>query len=110
MKPEVKKILIYAFLALMLFLSMTVYCFANRGPILDPSTYLKETGQAAIIAWNGKEEIIILSTTLESEKKIKFIEVIPLPSEPEEIKAGELKAFEVILDLFRDKILDLSKA
>ena len=41
-----------------------------------------EPAQNAVIAWNGKEEILVLTTDLKASKPTKVLEVLPLPSEP----------------------------
>lgn len=41
-----------------------------------------EPAQNAVIAWNGKEEILVLATDLKASKPTKVLEVLPLPSEP----------------------------
>jgi len=35
-----------------------------------------------MIAWNGKEEILLLTTDLKASEPTRVLEVIPLPSEP----------------------------
>jgi hypothetical protein len=41
-----------------------------------------EPNQDAIIAWNGKEQLLYLQTTLGSSEETKVLEVMPLPSKP----------------------------
>lgn len=56
---------------------------ADRGSIpFELNTMIFEPTQDTLIAWNGEEEILILSTELYSSKKTKVLEVLPLPSEP----------------------------
>ena len=56
---------------------------ADRGLIpVIPGVSLNEPGQRAIIAWNGREEIIILSTNILSNKRVAVVEILPLPSMP----------------------------
>jgi len=42
-----------------------------------------------VIAWNGKEEILILSTDLHASQETKVLEVIPMPGEPFILKVGK---------------------
>ena len=51
-----------------------------------------EPNQNALIAWNGKEEILILSTDLRASEPTKVLEVMPFPSQPT-VKAGDMKTF-----------------
>lgn len=87
-------------------LLMALPLFADRGHVilegenLTPNMSVYESAQNAVVAWNGREEILILSTDLKTEKKAKVLEFIPLPSKPSEIK--ELKEN---LFAFVDKII-----
>ena len=58
--------------------------YADMGAIV-PAEYvdLSEPGQKAIIAHNGSEEILILSTDLSATISTEALRFIPLPSEPE---------------------------
>lgn len=51
-----------------------------------------EPNQNAVIAWNGQEEILVLSTNLLASEPTKVLEVIPFPSKPA-VKAGDMKTF-----------------
>lgn len=52
-----------------------------------------EPQQRAIILWNGKEQILLLSTDQLASEATAVLEVIPLPGEPE-VTAGSFKTFE----------------
>ena len=45
-------------------------------------TEIFEPAQNAVIAWNGHEEILVLTTDLSATRPTKVLEVLPLPSEP----------------------------
>ena len=67
---------------------------ADRGSIpYRPDVQVFEPNQRAMIAWNGEEEILLLSTDLRASAETKVLEVLPLPSEPK-VKKGSLKTFE----------------
>jgi hypothetical protein len=51
-----------------------------------------EPTQRAMIAWNGSEEILLLSTDLRASAETKVLEVLPLPTEPK-VKKGSLGTF-----------------
>jgi len=54
---------------LFLFLIFPFKTFADRGIFVwPPEIHLNQSAQNAIVAWNGKEEIIILSTNFEKNK------------------------------------------
>ena len=91
-------------LLLVAFSAQTVY--ADRGSIpFNPNVKIFEPTQRAIIAWNGKEEILLLSTDLKASESIKVLEVIPLPSEPV-VKKGDLEVFKKATALINRKLLE----
>lgn len=69
--------------------------FADRGmiPISLPDVSIYEPGQKAIIGWNGKEEVMILSTEVYADTSTKVLEILPLPSKPK-VEKGDFKAFQ----------------
>ena len=66
----------------------------------------KEPEQNAVIAWNGKEQILILST--DEENKIKgggaVLSVLPLPGKPISVLPASTEAFEDASRLIRSKL------
>lgn len=67
--------------------------WADRGSIpFIPYVKIFEPKQRAMIAWNGTEEILLLSTDLRASAATKVLEVLPLPSEPT-VKKGSLDTF-----------------
>ena len=46
------------------------------------AAHLYEPKQDAIIAWNGKEELLYLQTTLAASQDTKVLEMMPLPNRP----------------------------
>ena len=67
---------------------------ADRGSIpYRPHVKIFEPSQRAMIAWNGSEEILLLSTDLRASAATKVLEVLPLPTEPK-VKKGSLKTFQ----------------
>ncbi len=68
---------------------------------------VSQTDQNAIIAWNGQEEILVLSTNWEkptSSQATTLLKVVPLPSEPSEIKEGETEIFDKLVKILNEKI------
>jgi hypothetical protein len=73
--------------------------YADRGMIpVDPEVSVYEPGQKAILAWNGHEEIMILSTDVSSSQQTLVLEILPLPSKPT-VEAGSFRSFEEIQNL-----------
>ncbi len=68
-------------------------CLADRGMIpVDPDVQLFEPNQRAMIAWDGEEEILLLSTDISASESTMVLEVLPLRTEPE-VKKGDLETF-----------------
>jgi len=73
---------------------------ADRGMIpVIPDVSIYEPGQKAIIAWNGKEEILVLSTDVSSTDNTTVLEILPLPSNPWMIEKASLESFYVVQEL-----------
>jgi hypothetical protein len=70
--------------AILLFsLALTFLCHADMGSIpFKEEVRIVEPNQDAIIAWNGKEQLLYLQTTLGASEETKVLEVMPLPSKP----------------------------
>jgi len=82
---------------------------ADRGSIpFDSKVEIFEPTQRAIIAWNGEEEILLLSTDLRASAPTKVLEVIPLPSEPK-VTEGDLKSFTKAIEIINSRQKALAK-
>lgn len=69
----------------------------------DPTrVVVYEPGQRAVVLWNGREEILLLSTELRTSQPVSILEVIPFPSRPE-AKLGEFETFEQMQALLIEK-------
>ena len=62
-----------------------------------------EPNQRAVIAFNGRAEILLLSTDLRASEPTKVLEVIPFPSEPKVTK-GDVEVFRNATDLINQKL------
>lgn len=87
---------------------------ANRGMInIGPEeVIIRESAQNAIIAWNGCEEIIVLSTDVLSSEPTLVLEVFPLPSNPEKVEEANFDSFRKLgaiinehIKVIREKVL-----
>jgi|GEM_PF-1200800 len=83
--------------------------FADRGMIILSSKKvdLQESGQNAIIAWNGKEEVLILSTNIQSSESSSILEILPLPSAPLKVEEGSFDSFVKLKDMINRKIRNM---
>ena len=74
--------------------------WADCGGIpFKPGAAIFEPNQRAVIGYNGREEILLLSTDLNASEPTKVLQVLPLPSEPKVAKADVamfVKATELI--------------
>lgn len=81
---------------------------ANGGAWIWPlNIHVNQTDQNAIIAWNGQEEMLILSTNWEKpagSQAATLLKVVPLPTEPSEIKEGETEIFKNLVKILNEKI------
>ena len=86
----------------LLLLSVSVY--ADRGSIpFRPDIRIFEPKQRAMIAWNGEEEILLLTTDMRASDSTEVLEVLPLPSEPV-VKKGDIETFRRATNLINEKI------
>jgi hypothetical protein len=90
---------------LVFFVSLLLFVFiplvnADKGgfPVIVLVERVSESGQKAIIAWNGTHEVLILSTDVSSTEEVEVVEIMPLPSNPT-IGKGEKEAFVNVQEL-----------
>ena len=89
---------------ILLFLLNAQAVYADRGSIpFNPNVHIFEPKQRAMIAWNGTEEILLLSTDLRASRPTKVLEVLPLPSEPV-VKKGDVEVFRKATALINRKL------
>ncbi|MBE0512067.1 DUF2330 domain-containing protein [Candidatus Bathyarchaeota archaeon] len=83
------------------------FVYADRGLItVSPEVSVYEPGQKAIVAWNGEQEILILSTDVTSSSETLVLELLPLPSEPD-VSAASFRSFEEIQRLIWEEGVNL---
>ncbi len=75
---------------------------ADRGMIPLTPAILEESEQNAIIAWNGSEEILILSTNVRASNNTTVLEFLSLPSKPEVEKAN-IESFYRLMSIINQK-------
>jgi hypothetical protein len=98
------------FLSMFLFgiLAMPLSAGANGGMVhWPPHIYVSQTDQNAIVAWNGTEEILILSTNWSKPadtEEVTLLKTVPLPSYPTDIKEGDTEIFERMVDILNTKM------
>jgi hypothetical protein len=92
-------------LLVMAVLCSTPNVYADRGIIpVKPHIPIYEPGQKAIIAWNGIEEIMILSTDVTATEDTMILEILPLPSKPK-VEAASFESFKVLEKIVADKFV-----
>lgn len=83
--------------------------YADKGSIpFNANITIFEPNQRAVIAWNEKEEILILTTDLHASDSTNVLEVIPLPSEPL-VKKGDIEVFTRANKLINLKLQEVLK-
>lgn len=79
---------------LVLSAAFTITCRADMGSIpFKAGVRIMEPNQDAIIAWNGKEQLLYLQTTLAASEATKVLEVMPLPSRPT-VEEADVEVFK----------------
>ncbi len=79
---------------------------ADRGAIpFTEGVEILEPTQRALVAWNGEEEILLLSTDLAASESTMALEVLPLPSEPE-VKKGDVQVLARAVALISRKVAE----
>lgn len=95
-------------LFIILFLFNAQILYADRGSIpFHPNVKIFEPKQRAMIAWNGTEEILLLSTDMSASAKTKVLEIIPFPAEPV-VKEGDVEIFRKAMKLINQKLQERS--
>lgn len=95
----------FCLLIIFLVLISPILVFADGGMVIWPPTIeLEQSAQNAIVAWDGSEEIIILSIDIESSDNATTLRIIPLPSNPSEVKEGSFESFEKLVEIINEKI------
>ena len=93
----------FSLLALALMVGVRV-AWADCGSIpFKPWVSVFEPNQRAVIAYNGHQEILLLSTDLRASEPTKVLEVIPFPSEPKVAK-GDVNVFYQGTELINQKL------
>jgi hypothetical protein len=91
-------------LLVLLLLSCAPHLYADGGIIsLKRGIQVFKPNQRAMIAWNGLEEILLLSTDMRASEATQVLEVVPLPSEPK-VKKGDVETFRRATTLINRKI------
>ncbi|GEM_PF-861777 len=95
------------FILLLIFLLYPVpNASADRGSIpitAEIGSSVFEPSQSAVIAWNGVEEILILTTESYTSKGGKTLEFLPLPSKPTAVEEAPEETFDRALKLIVKK-------
>lgn len=86
------------FFAVLLVFSTCSAASADRGMIVPGMASAYEPGQKAIVAWNGEQEVMILSTNVYASENTWALEVLSLPSQPD-VKEGSFDSFFAIQDI-----------
>jgi peptidoglycan hydrolase-like protein with peptidoglycan-binding domain len=93
------------FVILIILLGLPLLASGDGGMIIWPPTvHLDQSAQNAMVAWNGREEIIILSVDVEGSSGGTALRIVPLPSNPSEIKEGNFESFERLVEIMNEKI------
>ncbi|MFH2054768.1 MAG: DUF2330 domain-containing protein [bacterium] len=96
-------------LVLLAVLIATSSVLADRGSVpFDTTVEIYEPHQRALIAWNGTEQIMIMSTDLRASKNTKVLEILPLPSRPD-VTEADVEIFRKVTNLINKKLAEQPK-
>ena len=99
-----KPISLISFLSFVVLICIHIHLYADRGSVpFEPHVQIFEPNQRALIAWNGSEEILLLTTDLYASESTKILEVLPLPSEPV-VEEGNIEVFRKATELINEKL------
>lgn len=99
-----KKIGLAIFFILLISFSFPIV-LGDGGIIGPPQINIQEQAQNAIVAWNGYEEVLILSVDIQSSESTKVLRVIPLPSNPINVTEGSFDSFTKLQEIINEKLL-----
>jgi len=71
--------------------------------VWPPQIQLMESAQNAIVAWNGEEEILIISNDIKGSNSATVLRMIPLPFNPTNIEEGDFNSFSKITEIINKK-------
>lgn len=86
--------------------SFPIVC-GDGGIIGPPHIYIQERAQNAIVAWNGTEEVFILSVDIQSSESSRVLRIIPLPSNPLSVTEGSFDSFTKLQEIVNEKLSEL---
>ena len=91
----------FAWAALIL---LTVVAARADRLVLSIGTALSEPGQKAIVAFNGRQEVLILATDLETKEKLRTVQILPFPSAPKVTAAPDATLSQLTKLVERHKV------
>lgn len=95
---------IYLLISLLFILLIPEAVFADGGMMVwPPQIQLLQSAQNAIVAWNGEEEILIISNDIKGSDSATILRIIPLPSDPTSIEEGDFSSFSKITEIINKK-------
>lgn len=81
---------------------------ADRGLVpLRPGVQLFEPVQQALLAWNGQEELLLLTTDVRASTEVEVLEFMPLPSEPK-VEQGDRDLMRRATSLINQRLMESS--
>ena len=103
-----KKSLCFPSFAILAVILMPLAASANGGMWhWPPEIVVSQTDQNAIVAWNGTEEMLVLSTNWNkpaASGDVTMLKAVPLPSNPTDVKEGDSLVFDKLVYILNEKI------
>jgi hypothetical protein len=79
---------------------------ADRGLVpLGPGVQVFEPVQQALVAWDGQEELLLLTTDVHASAEAEVLEFLPLPSEPA-VEQGDRELLRRATSLINQRLME----
>lgn len=104
MRPYLRRALVLSCLVALLALPAVA---ADMGFVPPAGVSVYEPGQKAIVAWNGEQEVLILSVDILADNNTWVLEVIPLPSQPDKPENGSFDSFFEVQSMLNGYMFDV---
>lgn len=95
-----------AIFALFVVLMLSMPLLADRGSVpFDTAAVIYKPHQRALIAWNGSEQLMIMSNDIRASKNTKVLEILPLPSKPT-VEAADVEIFRQATNVITTRLAE----
>ncbi|MEF8847355.1 MAG: DUF2330 domain-containing protein [Candidatus Paceibacterota bacterium] len=92
-------------LSICLCVCISILTYPDIAPVPpDPEVEVKADGLKAVVAWDGEEELLVVSTEMSVSRASKVLRVFPLPAKPTELREMKTPVFVNLESLLEKRI------